>query len=95
MGWEPIKEDPPNACPLADDLILALQKLQTRERRRSSLEVLLDPLEGSGVGVYVEDCADVEGEVREEEWVYGETAPTRERWRPVATAMPPVRAMAV
>jgi hypothetical protein len=55
IGWEPIKEDPPNATPLADDLMTALRKLKTHERR-SSLEVLLDPHEGSGVSVYVEDC---------------------------------------
>jgi len=93
VGWEPILEDPPNACPLADDLIAALQKLQTRERR-SSIEILLDPLEGSGVGVCVEDCDGDEFEIPEDEWVYGETAPAKNRWRPVATAMPPVAVIA-
>ncbi|KAG5352653.1 hypothetical protein E4T56_gene9872 [Termitomyces sp. T112] len=90
VGWEQIREDPPNASPLADDLIQALRKLQLQERR-SSLEVLLDPHEGSGVGVYVEDCGDDdEDEVVDDAWIYGETAPARSRWAP--TAMPPLRA---
>ena len=55
------------------------------------MEILLDPLEGSGVGVYVEDCdGEAEVEIADEDWVYGETAPARNRWRPVATAMPPI-----
>lgn len=93
VGWEPIREDPPNVAPLADDLIAALRKLQLREKRRSR-EVLLEPEEGVGVGVYVEDCdADVEGdEAREEDWEYGAPSPARLRWRPVATAMPPIPA---
>jgi hypothetical protein len=91
VGWEQIKEDPPNSAPLADDLIQALKKLQTRERR-SSREVLIEP-EESGVGVYVEDCdaSRVDGEVEEDEWVYGETMPSRQKWRSVATSMPPMR----
>lgn len=63
VGWESMREDPPNAAPLADDLIDALHKLhvaqqhhqQTSEKRKSSFEVLIEP-EESGVGVYVEDC---------------------------------------
>ncbi|KAG5639185.1 hypothetical protein H0H81_006089 [Sphagnurus paluster] len=96
IGWEQIREDPPNPTPLADDLIQALRKLQLHERR-SSLEVLLDPLEGSGVGVYVEDCDGDNDcdEVHEENWVYGETAPARTKWKPVATALPPMRAIVV
>ncbi|KAG6900356.1 hypothetical protein C0993_011987 [Termitomyces sp. T159_Od127] len=93
VGWEQIREDPPNANPLADDLMHALQKLQLQERR-SSLEVLLEPHEGSGVGVYVEDCGlEDHDEVDEGTWVYGETAPARSRW--VQTAMPPLRAAMV
>jgi len=99
VGWEPIREDPPNATPLADDLMAALRQLQLQEKR-SSVEVLLDPLEGSGVGVYVEDCdmmmnEDGEENVGEEDWVYGQTAPARSKWRPVATAMPPLRSALV
>lgn len=95
IGWEPIKEDPPNATPLADDLMTALRKLKTHERR-SSLEVLLDPHEGSGVSVYVEDCGmDDDEEMEEEDWVYGESAPARAKWRPIATALPPMHAITV
>lgn len=93
MGWEQIQEDPPNATPLADDLMAALRKLQIHEKR-SSLEILLDPQEGSGVGVYVEDCdGDAEDEIAEEDWVYGESAPARAKWTPIATALPPMRSI--
>ncbi|KAJ7611690.1 Calcipressin [Roridomyces roridus] len=90
VGWEPIKEEPPNAAPLADDLMAALRKLQVSEKHGSGVEVLIEPHDGdSGVGVYVEDCDGAEEE-GEEDWVYGESAPARQRWRPVATAMPPM-----
>jgi len=97
VGWEPIKEDPPNMTPLADDLIEALRKLQVQQQRKSSFEVLLEPNEESGVGVYVEDCdlADSMEEDKDDEWVYGVTAPARTKWRPVATAMPPMRPISV
>ncbi|TEB31408.1 calcineurin-binding protein [Coprinellus micaceus] len=93
VGWEQIQEDPPNSTPLADDLMAALQKLkmQEQENENSGYEMLLHPDE-AGVGVFVEDC-DVTSwgmEVREEEWVYGETMPAREKWRPMPTAMPPM-----
>lgn len=91
VGWEPIKEEPPNATPLADDLMAALRKLQLHTRR-SSMEVLLDPLDGSGVGVYVEDVDyECEDELEEDQWVYGQTMTTQSKWRPV-TAMPPITA---
>ena len=93
VGWEQVKEDPPNPTPLADDLMAALRKLQTHERR-SSLEVLLDPQE-AGVGVYVENCDWQEEDVREEDWVYGESAPARTKWKPIATAFPPMHVIAV
>ncbi|KAF7298411.1 hypothetical protein MKEN_01365900 [Mycena kentingensis (nom. inval.)] len=89
IGWEPVKEDPPNATPLADDLIAALRKLQTHEKP-AGLEVLVHPDDGdTGVGIYVEDCAtdDDESESDEEAWVYGQPPPFRARW--FATAMPP------
>ncbi|KAJ7165821.1 calcineurin-binding protein [Mycena filopes] len=61
------------------------------ERNVSGPEVLIEPEDGgSGVGVYVENC-DGEEEEEEEDWVYGESAPTRGKWRPV-TALPPVGA---
>ncbi|PPQ98311.1 hypothetical protein CVT26_013516 [Gymnopilus dilepis] len=92
VGWEQVKEDPPNATPLAEDLIQALRKLQTFEDH-PAFEQLLDPQDGCGVGVYVEDCdAHVEVEIEAEDWVYGETAPARDKWRRFATAMPPIPA---
>ncbi|PCH38566.1 Calcipressin [Wolfiporia cocos MD-104 SS10] len=97
VGWEPVREDPPNATPLAEDLIAALRKLQVQEEARSrgpGVEVLLEP-EGDGVGisVYVEDCdggEDGRAHEEEEEWVYGETAPARARWKPAPTTRPPM-----
>lgn len=94
IGWEPIKEDPPNATPLADDLMAALRKLQIHNNKRSSLEVLLDPHEGSGVGVYVEDCSD-EDDAEEEDWAYGELSSARMKLRPAATALPPMRSVMI
>ncbi|KAF9453695.1 Calcipressin [Macrolepiota fuliginosa MF-IS2] len=100
VGWESLREDPPNATPLADDLIEALRKLhvvQQQGQRKSSLEVLLEPDEASGVGVYVEDfdltigTGDEDMEAVEDDWVYGITAPARTKWKPIATAMPPMR----
>ncbi|KAL0947676.1 hypothetical protein HGRIS_013764 [Hohenbuehelia grisea] len=95
VGWEPIKEDPPNSMPLASDIIAALHRLQVQERRRDSIEVLLDP-EEAGVGVYVVDCDgadDDDAETREEDWVYGQPTPLQQKWRPIATAMPPMNAI--
>jgi len=91
VGWEPIKEDPPNATPLADDLIMALRKLQTYENR-PVFEQLLDPEDGSGVGVYVEnyDADDFGVEIPDEDWIYGEASPARQKWKGFATAMPPM-----
>lgn len=96
VGWEQIREDPPNATPLADDLIAALKRLQTNEevRTKPSLELLLDPMDGAGVGVYVEDYdannVEFKVDVSEDDWVYGETAPARQRWIPIPTALPPL-----
>ncbi|CAA7260851.1 unnamed protein product [Cyclocybe aegerita] len=90
VGWEQIQEDPPNATPLAEDLIMALRKLKTFEDQ-PAFEQLLDPEDGAGVGVYVEDCdAHAQMDVPDEDWVYGESAPARQKWRRFATAMPPV-----
>jgi len=106
VGWECSHEEPPNATPLADDLMEALRKVHLQQRsseRRKSLEVLIEPDE-SGVGVYVEDCdvvVDQDGyvigvqEEREEDWIYGVTAPARTRWTPAPTAMPPVQPISV
>ncbi|KAF6764644.1 calcineurin-binding protein [Ephemerocybe angulata] len=95
VGWEQILEDPPNSTPLADDLMHALQKLKVQEEEdeRGSFAMLLHPDE-AGVGVYVEDCdAGISNDMHEDNWVYGETMPARDKWRPIATAMPPLQAM--
>ncbi|RXW18187.1 hypothetical protein EST38_g7668 [Candolleomyces aberdarensis] len=95
VGWEQIREDPPNSTPLAGDLMAALQKLKIQEEddERSNFEILLHPDE-AGVGVFVEDCdAGIKVEMHEDDWVYGETMPSREKWRPMATAMPPSMAV--
>jgi calcipressin-2 len=95
VGWEPIKEDPPNATPLADDLIAALRKLQVH-RKNSSREMLLEPEDGVGVTVYVEQCGGDEEEEEEEEdhndedWVYGQPSPMMQRWTPIRTSLPPI-----
>jgi len=80
-----------------------LRELQLRdEERKEGREVLLDPEDGCGVGVYVEHCGagvhEDDDDAKEEEervWVYGQTAPARERWRPLPTALPPRLSMVV
>jgi len=91
VGWEQVKEEPPNSTPLADDLIVALRKLEiqaefsrSKLEGRKGVEVLIDPEEGHGIGVYVEDCdrvdedeMDVYGDDEEdngEGWAYGESS---------------------
>lgn len=69
-GWEPIKEEPPNATPLADDLMAALRKLEFEHELRGGLtrrtmdgrgEVLWRAEEtAAGVGVYIEDCCQLD-----------------------------------
>ncbi|KAH9890517.1 Calcipressin [Cubamyces lactineus] len=99
VGWEQIREDPPNSTPLAQDLIAALRRLEIQEeqqRRGAGPEVLLEPEDGVGISVFVEDCDATEPTVddtMEEDWVYGETAPSRLRWRPTPTSLPPVSVM--
>ena len=102
VGWEQIREDPPNDTPLANDLMTALRKLEIQaenERRGPGPEVLLEPEEGVGISVCVEDCdaeySTVQVTNEEEDWAYGEMAPSRTRWKPapaamIPTAMPPV-----
>lgn len=98
VGWEQIREEPPNATPLADDLVAALRKLQLKSKPiEGGLEILLDPSDG-GVGVYVEDCDGGEDGGRvdvEDEWVYGQTAPARDKWKAIPTALPPIKASVV
>ncbi|TFK84018.1 Calcipressin [Polyporus arcularius HHB13444] len=102
VGWEQIREDPPNSTPLAHDLMAALRRLEIQEeqeRRGPGLEVLLEPEDGVGISVCVEDCdavAVTDDKVNEEDWAYGDIAPSRMRWRPTPTAMPPAaRAVSV
>ena len=92
MGWEPIREDPPNTATLAEDLIAALKKLQMRGRH-GNREVLLEPEDGVGVGVYVEDADGTDSEEDEDEeldWGYGTLSPAHLRWKPAPAAMPPM-----
>jgi hypothetical protein len=91
VGWEQIREDAPNSTPLASDLMHVLKRLKIQEEQEEhgQYAMLLDPAE-AGVGVFVEDC-DASGAFDQgDDWVYGETMPTRERWRSVSTAMPPM-----
>jgi calcipressin-2 len=94
VGWEQTVEDPPNSTPLADDLIIALKRLQLLDRRApSGPELLLEGDEHAGITVYVEDCdggRDGGKEEEAEEWVYGETMGARDAYKPSATARPPV-----
>ncbi|KAI0263738.1 Calcipressin-domain-containing protein [Gloeopeniophorella convolvens] len=92
VGWEPIVEEPPNATPLAEDLIAALRKLQLAQAPLpTGREMLLDPEDGVGIGVYVEDCdVDVQGGDMEQDWIYGEGNPSRMILTPVPTALPPM-----
>jgi calcipressin-2 len=95
VGWEQVKEDPPNSTPLAADLITALKKLQVHHN--SGLEVVMEP-EEAGVGVYVEDCdwcpdqprwvGEDEEEEEKAEWSYG--ASPMIKWKPAPTALPPL-----
>ncbi|EJD06250.1 Calcipressin [Fomitiporia mediterranea MF3/22] len=103
VGWEPIREEPPNNTPLAEDLIFALCRLQfsqeIEERPGSAgVSVLIEPEEGPGVGVYVEDCGDpdVDSDVsdsdspsQEEGWFYGQPIGGR-RFAPAPTMRPPM-----
>ena len=93
VGWEPIKEEPPNPTPLADDLIVALRKLQIHSKRSSSREILLEPEDGVGVSVYVEECDfdDCADESENMDWAYGEPSPARMKWAPIPTSLPPLR----
>ncbi|KAJ6546823.1 Calcipressin-domain-containing protein [Mycena capillaripes] len=65
--------------------------LQLNEKHGSGLEVLIEPHDGeSGVGIYVQDCdSDSDDDESDDDWVYGESAPSRAKWCPTATALPP------
>ena len=94
IGWEQVVEDPPNVTPLADDLIAALRKLQLDAGVAvgGGREMILDPEDGAGIGVYVEDC-DMEGldvDEGERDWVYGEDNPSRIANQYIPTSRPPM-----
>ncbi|THG97512.1 hypothetical protein EW026_g4508 [Hermanssonia centrifuga] len=93
VGWEPIKEDPPNSTPLADDLMAALRKLQVQQEGKNAIEVLIEPENGSGISIYVEDCDDGADEADDDdvvEWPYGCPLPSMAPLRPMPTALPPM-----
>lgn len=85
-------EEPPNSAPLADDLIAALRKLQlVAGTVPGGREMLLDPQDGAGIGVFVEDCDMLEGDGEGElEWDYGEDNPSRLVYKPIPTSLPPM-----
>ncbi|KAF8589734.1 Calcipressin [Ramaria rubella] len=95
VGWEPIKEEPPNATPLAEDLIVALNKLQFQQELRGGRtqrtedgrgEILWRAEEtAAGVGVYVEDCEQPD----DLPWTYGTLLEHQPRAILPRTAMPP------
>lgn len=103
VGWEPIREEPPNNAPLAEDLIIALRRLQFSHVEGSSsvgpsVSVLIEPEEGPGVGVYVEDCGDEDWSKtvddddpmdQGEGWFYGSPL-SQERFVPMPTMRPPM-----
>jgi len=91
IGWEQVVEEPPNVTPLADDLIAALRKLQLSAGTVVSggREMILDPEDGAGIGVYVEDW-DMEGlGIDDGDWAYGEDNPSRMAYQYIPTALPP------
>ena len=80
--------------PLADDLIAALRKLHLAAGTAApgGREMILDPEDGAGIGVYVEDC-DMEGvgaDDGERDWAYGEDNPSRMAYQYIQTARPPM-----
>ncbi|KAL5490648.1 hypothetical protein ACEPAI_5482 [Sanghuangporus weigelae] len=105
VGWEAAREEPPNNSPLADDLITALRRLQIsqeNEEKGSSagVSVLIEPEDGPGVGVYVEDCgdpdegsdgSDSETRFADEGWFYGQSSGYQnQRFAPASTMRPPM-----
>jgi hypothetical protein len=104
IGWEQVREDPPNATPLAEDLIHALRKLEvdaqfrnTKVEGQRGVELLLAPEDSAdGISVYVEDCdieeEDISIDIEDtgEGWAYGEFSPYRmPPPKFVPTALPP------
>ncbi|GJE88072.1 Calcipressin [Phanerochaete sordida] len=89
VGWEQIREDPPNNAPLADDLISALKRLQVEREG----PVVIETENDEGITIFVEDCdggddpsSESSSEDDESEWVYGQT---RRQYKPTPAALPP------
>lgn len=94
VGWEQIREEPPNSTPLADDLIAALKRLQFERESHgnSGVAVLVEPEEGVGISICVEDCGDGDGEPEAQDegsWAFGLHTPMK-TIKPMPTAMPPM-----
>jgi len=87
-------EDPPNVTPLADDLIAALRKLQLDAGVAvpGGREMILDPEDGAGIGVYVEDCdmGGLDDDEWKQDWAYGEDNPSRTINQYIPTSRPPM-----
>ena len=76
IGWEPVREDPPNAAALASDLVAALTRLQLQQgprRTSDGKQVLMSPdntddvSQGKGLLVLLEDT--------DEPWSDGQRTP--------------------
>jgi len=88
IGWEQVREDPPNATPLAEDLIHALRKLEidaqfrkTKVEGQRGVELLLAPEDSTdGISVYVEDCDIAEEEDEDEDEITIDVEETGEGW---------------
>ena len=101
-GWEQIREEPPNSTPLADDLIVALRKLQLEREGsgKNQVEVLIEPEEGVGISICVEDCGDdtpmAQDEDTHHDWISTARSALKSSapFKPIPTAMPPLPAHA-
>lgn len=97
IGWEPVQEEPPNATPLAEDLLLALERLQMHRGtgvRQDGREELVRATEvDGGIGIWVEDVEKApsnQGSPADD----GKEGPWYEpgpRIIPQRTALPPMR----
>jgi len=86
VGWEQIVEDPPNAAPLATDLINALEKLRVAREDGAfglgpGVEIVYDAPGGEGIGITVSvidcDAEDEDAEMDDEE----DGPRTQDEWR--------------
>jgi calcipressin-2 len=64
-------------------------------QKSPGVELVLDPNEGSGISICVEDCGDFRGEedtFEDTDWSYGESNPSRNKWKIAPTSLPPLHA---